>query len=308
MTHETVLELRDVEKRFGELTALSGLSLRAQRGKILALLGPNGAGKSTAIDIAVGFQRPDRGTVRLLGENPAIRGAQLRTRTGIMLQGGGAYSSIRVGEMMRLAASYTAHPLDPEWLMRLLGLDGLQKQYWRRLSGGQQQRLSFALAMVGRPDIIILDEPTAGVDTQARAVIWELIGEMTRDGVAVILTTHLMDEAESLADDIVILNQGRVVATGTPADLTSGTRDYITVVTDGPLDSALLADRLGLEPSRVRRERPHNLRIFSEATPELVARLAAFAAEEGVLVEDMRVARRTLEDVFLDTTGRTLRR
>jgi len=305
------LELENVVKSFGPVTAVDGISLTAERGEVFALLGPNGAGKTTTIEMCEGFKRPTSGRIRVLGLDPVTRPEEVRNRIGIMLQGGGSYTGIRVGEMLRLAASYNDNPHDPEWLIDLLGLDGVRRTTWRRLSGGQQQRLSLALAIIGRPELVFLDEPTAGLDAQSRLAVWELIEALRADGVTVILTTHLMDEAEALADKIVIIDKGQVVAQGTPAELTAGgTGSRVSFETDGALDLPL-ADahitRLCPDTPGIQSIRPLNYAVPATATPELISALATAAAEQGVLVRRLDVDHRNLEAVFLEITGRSLR-
>ncbi|HJD78864.1 MAG TPA: ABC transporter ATP-binding protein [Corynebacterium pollutisoli] len=301
------LELENVVKTFGATTAVDGLSLTARRGEVLALLGPNGAGKTTTIEMCEGFQRPTSGSIRVLGIDPVTRPEDVRARIGIMLQGGGSYSGIRVAEMLRLAAAYNEDPHDPEWLIDVLGLDGVRRTTWRRLSGGQQQRLSLALAIIGRPELVFLDEPTAGLDAQSRLAVWELVDALRRDGVTVILTTHLMDEAEALADRIVIIDKGRVVASGTPTELTSGDAGArISFETDSPLDVSRADDALAGLP-RIEAVRPLYYCLPTEATPAVIAALTRAAADQDVLVRRLDVDHRNLEEVFLDITGRSLR-
>lgn len=289
-------------RTFGATTAVDGLSLTARRGEVLALLGPNGAGKTTTIEMCEGFQRPTSGSIRVLGIDPVTRPEDVRARIGIMLQGGGSYSGIRVAEMLRLAAAYNEDPHDPEWLIDVLGLDGVRRTTWRRLSGGQQQRLSLALAIIGRPELVFLDEPTAGLDAQSRLAVWELVNALRRDGVTVILTTHLMDEAEALADRIVIIDKGRVVASGTPAELTSGDAGArISFETDSPLDVTRADDALTSLP-RIEAVRPLHYRLPTEATPAVIAALTRAAADQDVLVRRLDVDHRNLEEVFLDIT------
>lgn len=307
--NDDALVLENVVKRFGRTTAVDGMTFAAHRGEVLALLGPNGAGKSTTMDMCTGFTAPTSGEVRVLGINPATNPQQVRDRVGIMLQGGGAYSAVSVRDMLRLAASYNIDPHDPEWLIELLGLGGVADTAYRRLSGGQQQRLSLALAIIGRPELVFLDEPTAGLDTQSRHAVWELVAALRRDGVTVILTTHMMDEAEALSDQVVIVDRGTVVAQGTPAELTHATdTQVVTVVTAVPLDVAKLADALAPHHLTIDSpERPTHLKIRGAADPPAVSAIAAEAQRQGVLIQHLEVARRSLEDVFLDTTGTELR-
>ena len=302
------LVVDSVVKRFGEKTAVNNLSFTAKRGEVLALLGPNGAGKSTTLDMCEGFSKPTSGTINVLGLNPATQPQAVRERIGIMLQGGGSYSGTTVREMLNLAASYNVNPHDPDWLLELLGLQGAAKTTYRRLSGGQQQRLSLALAIIGRPELVFLDEPTAGMDAQSRMAVWDIVNALRRDGTTVILTTHLMDEAESLADYVVIVDRGQVVAQGTPAELTEH-QDFpvVSFATTENLDlDALNASLQGFN-LRAEQSRQMQYRILGEARPDAIAAVAAEAANQKVLIRNLRVAHRTLEDVFLDITGRELR-
>ena len=303
---EIALELDTVTKSFGTKTAVNGLSLRVARGEVLALLGPNGAGKTTTIEMCEGFLRPTSGNIRVLGLDPSRSPDALRQRVGIMLQGGGSYSGVRVEEMLKLTASYCKDPLDVEWLIELLGLGGVRKTTYRRLSGGQQQRLSLALALVGRPELVFLDEPTAGMDAQSRLVVWRLIHQLQNDGVTVVLTTHLMDEAEALADAVAIMDRGVLVASGTPNELrqSSNHAASISFQTTAPLDLALLPDALA---EHVSQTRPLHYHLRNTPTPELVAAICQAAAQQHVLIHHLDTDTPTLEDIFLDLTGRELR-
>lgn len=295
------LTLDEVSKDFGGTRAVDKLSMTVETGTVLAFLGPNGAGKTTTIEMCEGFTRPTSGRISVLGVDPARHPQQVRDRIGIMLQGGGSYSGITVSEMMRLAASYNAHPQDPEWLIDLVGLSRVKKTTFRRLSGGQQQRLSLALALIGRPELVFLDEPTAGMDSQSRLMVWDLITSLKNDGVTVILTTHLMDEAESLADKVVIIDHGRLVAQGSPAELTASDSHRLSFTTDRPLDLA------AWQPGGLNQLRERQYLLEADPSPALIARVAEFADSQQVLIRSLDVSRRDLEDVFLDLTGRELR-
>ena len=302
------LVVDSVVKRFGEKTAVDGLSFTARRGELLALLGPNGAGKTTTIEMCEGFTKPTSGSIRVLGIDPVAQPQKVRDRIGIMLQGGGSYAGVSVEEMLNLAASYNKHPHDPRWLMELVGLQGAAKTTYRRLSGGQQQRLSLALALIGRPELIFLDEPTAGLDAQSRMAVWDIISALKRDGVSVLLTTHLMDEAESLADDVVIIDHGKVVAQGSPEALTSHEEfPVLSFGTAEALEVHMLNDELTSAGLTVEEVRPRSYRIKGTGSPEVVEKLAREAARQGVLIRELSVSHRNLEDVFLDITGRELR-
>lgn len=298
--------MRGLVKRFDEKTAVAGLDLTLPRGELLALLGPNGAGKTTTVEICEGFTRPDAGEVRVLGMDPVEDNDALRSRIGVMLQGGGAYPGAKAKEMLRLCAAYSADPLDPDWLMDALGLTEVAGIGFRRLSGGQQQRLSLACALVGRPELVFLDEPTAGLDAHARIMVWELISRLRADGVSILLTTHLLDEAEELADQIVIIDHGRAVAAGAPADLVRRDAEGQLRINALGLTSEALAAAL---PAgyRCHVSPAGELLVTGEVNPELLATIARYCADADVLIESMNVATNTLQDVFLSLTGREVR-
>jgi ABC-2 type transport system ATP-binding protein len=305
---DPVVEVSGLVKRYGSTVAVNGLDLRMERGSVLALLGPNGAGKTTTVEACEGFLRADEGKVRVLGLDPVRDGAALRARIGVMPQGGGAYPGVRAGEMLRLVATCAANPLDPAWLLNMLGLTGVDRTPYKRLSGGQQQRLSLACALVGRPELVFLDEPTAGMDPQARRLVWELVTALRNDGVGVLLTTHLMDEAETLADQVVIIDGGKVVACGSPHQLTSteaGDQQLRFRARSG-LDTKLLVAALP-EGCVVDEVGPGSYVVAGRVDPQVVSTVTAWCAQQGVLAEELRVARRSLEDVFLELTGRELR-
>jgi ABC-2 type transport system ATP-binding protein len=301
------LRLHGVTKRYGAVTAVSGLDLEVQPAEVLALLGPNGAGKTTTVEMCEGFLRPDAGSIEVLGLDPFTDNARLRARIGVMLQGGGGYPAARAGEMLHLVAAYAANPLDPQWLLDTLGLTEAARTTYRRLSGGQQQRLALACALVGRPELVFLDEPTAGMDAHARLVVWELIDGLRRDGVTVVLTTHQLKEAEELADRLVIIDRGVAVAEGTPAELMrSGAEDQLRFTAPRKLDLALLISALP-ENYRAAETAPGEYLVEGHIDPQVLATVTAWCARLNVLATDMRVEQRSLEDVFLDLTGRELR-
>jgi ABC-2 type transport system ATP-binding protein len=300
---DAAVELVGLVKRYGTIMAVDGLTFHAARENVTALLGPNGAGKTTTVEICAGFRRADAGSVRVLDRDPADRA--LRARVGVMPQSGGVPVSARAGEFLRLVASLYADPVDPAALLERLGLTEHAGTAYKRLSGGQQQRLSLAAAIVGRPELVFLDEPTTGLDPQARHATWGLIEELRAAGVAVVLTTHNMDEAERLADQVYIVDRGRVVAHGTPRELTGAERQLRFRARSGlGLDELLAA----LPPGSAAKESPAGYYLIErEVRPELLATVTAWCASHGVLTEDLRIERRTLEDVFLELTGRELR-
>ncbi|WP_231114634.1 ABC transporter ATP-binding protein [Lentzea aerocolonigenes] len=303
---QPAVEVSGLVKRYGSKTAVDGLDLVQEPGTVLALLGPNGAGKTTTVEICEGFRSPDDGTVRVLGLAPGSE--ELRPRIGVMPQGGGGYPGIRALEMLNLVAACAANPLDPKWLIEVLGLSGATKTPYKRLSGGQQQRLSLACALIGRPELVFLDEPTAGMDPQARRLVWDLVNALKDDGVAVLLTTHLMDEAEALADNVVIIDQGRVVAQGSPAELTANRADdqQLRFRARPGLDTSLLSAALP-EKLKVREATRGQYVVEGLIDPQVVSTVTSWCAQQGVLAEELTVAKRSLEDVFLELTGRELR-
>jgi ABC-2 type transport system ATP-binding protein len=302
-----VVEIRDLVKRYGRTAAVDGLSLTASRGAVTAVLGPNGAGKTTTIEICEGYRRPDAGTVTVLGLDPVADARALRPRVGVMLQAGGIPPAVRPAEYLRVLARFHTTPLEPGWLLGRLGLTGCARTPFKRLSGGQQQRVSLAAAVIGRPELVFLDEPTAGLDPQARHATWELIAGLRSSGASVILTTHHMEEAERLADQVAILDHGRLVAGGTPAELT-GTAGQVRFRAEPGLDTdGLLA---ALPPGSAAKESPaghYVIEVHDRVDPRLVAAVTAWCAEHGVLAQELRIESRTLEDVFLELTGRELR-
>ena len=305
---QPAVEVTGLRKRYGSKTAVDGLDLLLPAGSVLALLGPNGAGKTTTVEICEGFRAADAGTVRVLGLDPRADGAALRARVGVMPQGGGAYPGVRVDEMLALVASCAANPLDTGWLLNILGLDSARRTPFKRLSGGQQQRLSLACALVGRPELVFLDEPTAGMDPQARRLVWDLVDALRGDGVSVLLTTHLMEEAEALADRVVIIDNGKVVADGSPGELTTGAADEqrLRFQARRGLDLKLLKAALP-EDCTTDETTPGQYVVNGEITPQVVSTVTAWCAQQGVLAEALQVSKRSLEDVFLDLTGCELR-
>jgi ABC-2 type transport system ATP-binding protein len=299
--------VRGVSKRYGSTPAVSQLDLEVHRAEVLALLGPNGAGKTTTVEMCEGFIRPDEGSISILGLDPVVDNAKVRERIGVMLQGGGGYPAARAGEMLDLVAAYAANPLDPAWLMDTLGLTDSARTTYRRLSGGQQQRLALACAVVGRPELVFLDEPTAGMDAHARIVVWDLIDGLRRDGVTIVLTTHQLTEAEQLADRLVIIDHGKAVATGTPAELMrSGAENQLRFTAPPKLDLSLLITALP-ESYIATETTPGEYLVEGHVDPQVLATVTAWCARLNVLATDMRVEQRSLEDVFLDLTGRELR-
>ena len=307
MCSAPAVQISGLVKHYGRTVAVAGLSLQAERAQVTAILGPNGAGKTTTIEICEGYRRPDDGIVRVLGLDPVRDAKKLRPKVGVMLQSGGIPTAARPGEYLRVMASFHANPIDPGFLIDRLGLAGCLRTPFRRLSGGQQQRLSLAAAVIGRPELVFLDEPTAGLDPQARHATWSLIGGLRDAGAGVILTTHYMEEAERLADRVAVVDHGQLVAAGTPAELT-GTAGQLRFRAEPGLDTDSLV--AALPPGSAAKESPaghYMVEVHDRVDPRLLAAVTAWCAEHGVLAQSLRIENRTLEDVFLELTGRELR-
>ncbi|HZD64484.1 MAG TPA: ABC transporter ATP-binding protein [Acidimicrobiales bacterium] len=295
------IEVDGLVVRYGTRTAVDGLTLSSEPGQVVALLGPNGAGKTTTVEVLEGYRRPSGGRVRVLGLDPVADHRALTFAMGVMLQRGGPYPRLDPRRALRLFAAYYPHPADPSALLERVGLSQVASTPFRQLSGGEQQRLSLALALVGRPRVAFLDEPTAGVDPSGRLVIRDVVRELRAGGVSVVLTTHELDEAERLADRIVIIDRGQVVADGTPSELmAAGAGREIRFGAPAGMPVAELGAALS---AAVVEERPGEYRVDAEATPRSVAALTSWLADRDLPLSDLRAGRQTLEDVFLRLTG-----
>jgi ABC-2 type transport system ATP-binding protein len=303
------VRVEDLGKRYGERAVLDGVSLAVGPGEVVALLGPNGAGKTTTVEIIEGYRRADTGTVRVLGQDPARGGRPLRARVGLMLQSGGIDLRARPRETIEQYARFHADTRDPDELVELLGLRSVATTPFRRLSGGERQRLGFALALVGRPEVLILDEPTAGMDPEARAVVRALVAEQRTAGVAVLLTSHDLTDVERLADRIVVLVAGRVAATGTPAELAAGVRPRLRF----RLDRAIAAgDLVALSAAVGSDIRPTDdggwLEVADrEPSPALLAGVADACRAAGWLIVESRSVGGSLEDAYLELVAGEVR-
>ena len=293
--------VEDLVIRYGELTAVDGVTFSAEAGRVTVVLGPNGAGKTSTIEHLEGYRRAHSGHARVLGLDPVADHAALTRRVGIMLQQGGIPTGIRPAEVLRQYAGFFDDPVDPDELLGMVGLGERRRTTYRRLSGGEQQRLSLALALVGRPRCVFLDEPTAGVDLEGRDLIRSVLDGLRDDGVTVLVTTHDLVEAERLADHVVIIDRGRVVAEGAPATLmASAPSDHLLFGAATGLDVESLSVRLGAAVTEVGRG---EYRVGTEPTPTVVAELAAWLAERDLPLADLRAERQRLDDVFRRLTG-----
>jgi ABC-2 type transport system ATP-binding protein len=320
VTPDPAIEVVDLSKRYAGRAVVDDLSFRVERGEIVALLGPNGAGKTTTVEMIEGYRSPDAGTIRLLGSDPARGGRDLRARVGLMLQGGGGIEPRLTGrEVVRLYARFHADPVDPDAILRTVGLDDRAADTrYRRLSGGERQRVGLAVALVGRPELAILDEPAAGMDVEARAATRELLGRLRDDGVAILVTSHDLVDIERLADRIAIIDRGRLVAFGSPAQLTAGARDVVRFRLHAPLaddDLAGIGAALS-DPSNAAASRLEVIadpeagwhRISGVAPgPDVVARLAAWAADRSLLILELRAGGASIEDRYLELVGAAAR-
>ncbi|MFZ3414812.1 ABC transporter ATP-binding protein [Arthrobacter sp. 3Tela_A] len=290
------------------IRVLAGVDLTARRGQVTALLGANGAGKTTTLECAQGLQPIDGGEVRLLGEAPWGAGAELRARAGVMLQEGGLPPAARPVALLRHIASMYKDPRDVDELVQRLGIHTFAKTGIRRLSGGQRQRVALAAALVGNPEVLFLDEPSAGLDPQSRQIVFELIQELRDDGLGIVLTTHLLDDAQRLADYVYIIDDGRTVARGTVAELTARSAAHasgreLSFEARPGLQPALP----GLEHLAFAEDSPGRYVLRGEFTPGDLALLAAWWSEAGILPDSIHMASRTLEDVFLELSGKEIR-
>jgi ABC-2 type transport system ATP-binding protein len=299
VSEPSAVEVRDLRITYGDVVAVDGASFSAEAGEVVALLGPNGAGKTSTIEALEGFRRPAAGRVRVLGHDPLADHATVVGRIGVMLQEGGLYPGIRTAEVLDLFAAYYDGPAEPAALLRRVGLEGQAKTTARRLSGGQQQRLSLALALVGRPQVAFLDEPTAGLDVDGRLLVRDVVKEQRDAGVCVLLATHDLAEAEKVADRVVIVDRGRVVADGSPAELMSAPAAEIRFGAPAGLDVDGLTAALG---AAVTEETAGEYRVAVEPSPRTVAALTAWLAERDLALGDLRAGRQHLEDVFLRLT------
>ena len=297
-----VVVVDSVVKRYGGRPVVDGASIDVRAGEIVALLGPNGAGKTTTVEIIEGYRRADSGSVRVLGTDPWRAARAHRARVGLMLQSGGFDMRARPGETLRQYAAFHADCIEPDELIDELGLRAVARTPYRRLSGGERQRLAFAVALVGRPDVLILDEPTAGMDPEARAVVRGRIEAARDEGRAILLASHELPDVERLADRVYILVEGRIVASGSVSELAATRTPTLRFSVDRSLDAADLGALARALGGRViAKDAPGAYEIADAApTPALVAALASWCAQTGRLITSWRTTGASLEDTYLD--------
>ena len=299
-----VIEVDDLRKTYGSTVAVDGVSLDVQRGEIFGILGPNGAGKTTTVECLTGLRSPDSGTVRVLGEDLPHHGSALRERVGCQLQHSELPGRLQVGEALDLYATFYERPADGRGLADQLGLGDAVHQQFRTLSGGQKQRLSIALALIGNPEIAVLDELTTGLDPQARRDTWDLIEEVRDSGVTIVLVTHFMDEAERLCDRLAVIDRGRVVATDTPAGLVARTQttQVLRFRTSAPVPPGRVAELL--RPLAAVDEVHETADdVVVRGRRDVVVPALATLAEHGITAVDVAAERGSLEDAFVLLTG-----
>ncbi len=295
-----------LSKSYGPHRVVDQLHFSVQHGEVFALLGPNGAGKTTTVETLEGYRAPDSGSVRVLGLDPIREANALKPHIGVMLQQDGLYPALTAREVLHLYAGYFVQPRNIDELLERVGLTTSARTRCRRLSGGQKRRLALAVALVGNPSLVFLDEPTAGMDPQARLTTWEIIRDLRQQGATVLLTTHLMDEAERLADRVAIIDHGQLLALDTPGRLT-GTQNanIVRFVAPAGLDTAQLATL----PTAHKAEeiRPGSYLIETESVPALLAELTAWLRDNNITLSELRVGHGSLEDLFLRLTGSEVR-
>jgi ABC-2 type transport system ATP-binding protein len=298
-----VVEVRDLVKRYGEVVAVAGISLEVHAGEVFGLLGPNGAGKTTTLEILEGLRRPDGGTIRVAGVDVRRDPQAVKARIGVQLQQAGFFPRLTVGETVRLFASFHRRSVAADVILQRLGLAERSRTLVEDLSGGLRQRLSLALALVNDPEVVFLDEPTTGLDPQARRHVWEIIEGLRGEGRTVVLTTHFMEEAQRLCDRVAVLDHGRILAQGTPHELIQAYGGSSTLVIGGELQDELVRELPGVQAA-VRR----NGETWVHTLLPLETLHALVETRTGrIACGYLHLHQPTLEDVFLTLTGRRLR-
>ena len=292
MKPDCLAELQTVRKRFGSITALDGIDLQVRAGELLAVLGPNGAGKSTAISLLLGLQQPDAGTARLFGQSPLA--LEARRNVGVMMQEVALAPELRVREHIDLVASYYPDPLSPEAAMEMTHTASLGKRPYGKLSNGQKRQVQFAMAVCGRPKLLFLDEPTVGLDLKSREMMWQMLLDLVRNGASIVLTTHYLEEAEALADRVVVLAKGRVIASGTVREMRALV-GHKRITCSTVLPAELIASWQGVQT--VSRERGR-LQITASNAEHVVKRLVAADAD----FQDLEVHSAGLAEAFTELT------
>lgn len=297
------VEVRDLHVSYGETQALRGLTFHAETGQVTAVVGRNGAGKTSALEVCEGLRTAKSGSVEVLGRSPASNAADLHSRVGVMLQEGGIPTTTKPAHFLETVARMYSNPRSVQELLDWLGLSAANRPY-RRLSGGEQQRVKLAAALIGRPELVFLDEPSTGLDPVGRNAMWELLHALRRDGVTVVLSTHLMQEAETLADKVVVIHDGRAIASGTVSELVGSSTE--TMSFSGPMHLNLDTLHGALDTGvTVREISAGRYQVSGDVTPQVIASVTAWCAQHGLTPREMSVGQRSLEDAFLELTEET---
>jgi ABC-2 type transport system ATP-binding protein len=301
------IEVNRIVKNYGDVRALNGVSFEVHEGEVFGLLGPNGAGKTTTIEIMEGYRRPDSGWVVVLGLDPFRDGRELKQRVGLLLQSTSLYPELSVAELVSLFSGYYRQPMEAGGLLEAMSLEEKFTARYRELSGGQKQRLALILAFVNDPELAFLDEPTAGLDPQSRQGVWEWVREGRQLSKTVVLTTHYIEEAETLCDRVAIMDQGEIIAIDTPRRLVADleAEHNIAFLADGPIDLARLSCLPGVWAAANGQQGEYTLHVED---PQIALKgLMELASAEGFYPRDLRVKGASLEDVFISLTGRRIR-
>ncbi|HET9016274.1 MAG TPA: ABC transporter ATP-binding protein [Thermomicrobiaceae bacterium] len=299
------IDVRHLVKSYAGKRAVDDLSFSVRRGEIFALLGPNGAGKTTTVEILEGYRVADGGEIRVLGLDPQRNAAEIKQHIGVMLQAAGIYPTVTAAELLDLFRTFYRDPESPAALLELVGLQDSAGVRYRQLSGGQQRRLALAAALIGKPDLLFLDEPTTAMDPQARHLTWEIVQSLRDRGLTVLLTTHFMEEAERLADRVAIIDHGRLLALEDPRVLTQANAEELQFTGPPGLDRAQLRRLPSVQEAR--EERPGFYVVATGHPADLLVELTTWARDAGILINDLRIGHESLEEVFLRLTGHELR-
>lgn len=306
---EPAVVVRDLRQKYGDFEAVKGVSFEIRPGELFALLGTNGAGKTTTIETLEGFRRPSSGTARVFGQDPYGQPVGVRERTNAVLQGSGLMEDLSVDETLALAADLAADPRGTDEVLTLIGLTDKRGLRVRQLSGGQKRRLDLGLALLTRPEVLYLDEPSTGMDPEARHETWRIIGDLKRDGVAILLTTHYLEEAEKLADRLAIMHRGEIRVEGTLGEVLAGWGDRVSFLLPSDVRTADLPELEGAEVEVQTREQrlwaTYTIRggDVADRAHHTVAALMAWAGERGGTLQHLQVRGASLEDVFLQVAG-----
>ena len=305
MTPQPVVEIEHLKKSYGDIHAVDDVSFQVFEGEIFGFVGPNGAGKTTTIECAEGLRRPDSGRVRMLGLDPQANGYKLKEKLGIQLQQASLPPQMKVREALALFAAFYPKAEDPDTLLAQMGLEDKRAAQFEKLSGGQKQRLFIALALINKPELIVLDELTTGLDPQSRRAMWDLVRAVRDSGRTVVLTTHFMEEAERLCDRVAIIDHGRLVALDSPEKLIRSVASENRVVFSS--DAAFDPSPLKALPSATQVEKTGERIVVHGRGPKLVVDVVNYLSEKDIPIRDLRTEQASLEDVFLALTGREMR-